>query len=89
MKGSWIKDLPDQDSDWKRLGLCRSYGIPDLWFPEGSDWEEHAEEAKRVCRTCPMLRRCGEAAEANDEQWGIWAAVHRRPADKAKKRTVA
>jgi hypothetical protein len=41
---------------------------------------EHPAEralAALACRGCPVGRECGEAAEANDERWGVWNGVDR------------
>jgi hypothetical protein len=41
---------------------------------------EHPAERARAalaCHGCPVGRECGEAAEANDERWGVWNAVDR------------
>ena len=29
--------------------------------------------AVRACRGCPVFVECGEAADANDERWGVWS----------------
>jgi hypothetical protein len=51
---------------------------------------EHPAEralAALACRGCPVGRQCGEAAEANDERWGVWNGVDRsvRPGRKLQR----
>lgn len=69
--------VADSGNDWKERGLCRSYGFPDLWFPEGRGPERRRQEneAVLVCIQCPMLERCREYALENRETFGVWAAL--------------
>ena len=69
--------VADADTEWKEQGLCRSYGCPDLWFPEGrgSKRRKQENEAVLVCVQCPMLRRCREYALENHETFGVWAGL--------------
>ena len=64
---------PTSDDDWKARGTCRSYGWPDLWFPEGKDKRRQEETAVGICLACPRLEKCGEMALRNNEDYGIWA----------------
>lgn len=66
---------PTREDDWKAQGTCRSYGWPDLWFPEGKDKRRQEQEAVSICRGCPMLARCRESALRNKEIYGVWAAL--------------
>ena len=34
-------------------------------------------QAVRWCRGCPVLEPCGEAAQANNERFGVWAGKDR------------
>jgi hypothetical protein len=55
--------------------------------PHCSDSESHwiwlserpAERqlAALMCRGCPVITECGDAAEANQERWGVWGGVDR------------
>lgn len=65
-----------QDDDWKAQGTCRSYGWPDLWFPEGRGKRRQEETAVDICRQqCPMLARCRQSALGNREIHGVWAGM--------------
>jgi WhiB family redox-sensing transcriptional regulator len=66
---------PTSDDDWKARGTCRSYGWPDLWFPEGKDKRRQEQTAVDICRQCPMLAMCRESALRNKEIYGVWAAM--------------
>lgn|SRR4051794_14253309 len=47
---------------------------PELWF---SDNEEDQALAKAICAACPVRQVCHAKAEANSEQYGIWAGEDR------------
>jgi WhiB family redox-sensing transcriptional regulator len=51
--------------DWRHAALCKDED-PELWFPVGNSGPAviQAEEAKAVCRRCPVLTAC--LAEALD-----------------------
>ena len=42
---------------------------PDLWF---SVMPEGVEEAKRLCRGCPVRLSCLALALGRAEPWGVW-----------------
>lgn len=42
---------------------------PDLFFAETA---EQLEEAKALCRTCPLQRACLEGALSRSEPVGVW-----------------
>lgn len=56
---------------WESEANC--IGVdPDLFFPEAGD---KGEEAKEVCRGCPVQEQCLEKAIANREVGGIWGGT--------------
>jgi WhiB family redox-sensing transcriptional regulator len=42
---------------------------PELWF---SDTPEGVEEAKALCRQCPLREPCLDSALERGEPWGVW-----------------
>jgi hypothetical protein len=60
---------------------CSDPGTSELWLSES---EPERSEAARLCIGCPVFIECGGAATANDERFGVWAAVDRsvRPGKK-------
>lgn len=77
-----IKRHPDNlavPEHWVRWAACRT-APPDLFFPEGSAVEvyEKTEEAKAVCRTCPVVRSCRTDALKRGEASGIWGGLDER-----------
>ncbi|WP_425954900.1 WhiB family transcriptional regulator [Xylanimonas sp. McL0601] len=47
---------------------CRTHD-PELWFAEHS---AQVEEAKALCRTCPLMEGCLAGAIERAEPWGVW-----------------
>ncbi len=42
---------------------------PDLWFAENPT---QLEQAKTLCASCPIQKRCLSAALDRAEPWGVW-----------------
>jgi hypothetical protein len=53
---------------------CSDPGLSELWL---SDHEPERAEAARLCTGCPVLRPCRQAAEAQDERFGVWGGIDR------------
>lgn len=63
-------------TDWRTRAACGNED-PDLFFPNGttSIAVDQAEEAKAVCRRCPVAGQClGWALETGQES-GIWGGL--------------
>ncbi|MGW2387857.1 WhiB family transcriptional regulator [Streptomyces sp. NPDC001658] len=64
--------------DWRVRGLCLSED-PDLFFPVGSvnsgPATLQADEAKSVCRRCPVTRQCLAWAVETGPVEGIWGGT--------------
>ena len=63
--------IAPMDLSWRRYAACRG-ADPDIFYPTS---EEEVEEAKAVCRQCPVLGPCLEYALANRERDGIWGGA--------------
>jgi WhiB family transcriptional regulator, redox-sensing transcriptional regulator len=59
--------------DWRTRAECRGED-PDLFF---SSDPVDIMKAQQVCARCPVKLQCHARAEANNEQFGIWAGVDR------------
>jgi WhiB family transcriptional regulator, redox-sensing transcriptional regulator len=71
---SWrFTDRTRRPHIWADDALCASGQFdPDLWFPdEGAS----AEDARKLCRRCPVLTECRSYALRTRQKWGIWAAL--------------
>jgi hypothetical protein len=68
---------------------CSDLAIRDHWV---SEQEKQRRQAARWCVEwqCPVLTECGQAAEANDERWGVWGGTdHSQRSGKKLQRTTA
>ncbi len=69
MRGSRprLKELAPQD--WAERSICRE--DDSTWFPD----QRNEDEAKAICRTCPVMNECGEYAILADERYGVWGGL--------------
>lgn len=63
--------------DWREQASCASDPNPEHWF--SSDARE-VTRALAICRGCRAIHVCAEAADAEQEQHGIWGGTIRDPA---------
>ncbi len=69
--------------DWRHRAICRDEDS-ELFFPLGGDnsyvkesaaYLEAAEEAKSVCRRCPVVSDCLAWALESGQDHGVWGAM--------------
>ncbi len=62
--------------DWRHRAACRAED-PDLFFPIGTTGLAvlQVEEARSVCRRCPVMDRCGQWALATGQEHGVWGGL--------------
>lgn len=58
--------------DWREDAVCIDHG-PEMFFPERH--QALAQQAKAVCKTCPVRMECLDEAIANNERFGIWGGM--------------
>lgn len=78
---------------WRRSAACRGEN-PELFFPIGTGGPaaRQIEQAKEICRRCPVVAQCLESALANGEDEGIWGATtpeERRMIRRSRSRRLA
>jgi WhiB family transcriptional regulator, redox-sensing transcriptional regulator len=61
--------------DWRNYAACRN-ADPDLFFPLGTVGASlpQIEQAKQVCRTCPVSKTCLRWALDNGDA-GVWGGT--------------
>ncbi|MGW0080840.1 WhiB family transcriptional regulator [Streptomyces sp. NPDC003393] len=61
---------------WRDHAACRGQD-PDLFFPIGTTGPALAqlEQARAVCRRCPVQERCLEWALDTDQTIGVWGGT--------------
>ena len=63
-----------EDLKWQEKAICQQTD-PEAFFPEkgGSN-----QEAKSICRKCPVRLECLEYALNNNEKFGVWGGLDER-----------
>ncbi|MFJ3222477.1 WhiB family transcriptional regulator [Streptomyces sp. NPDC086783] len=84
--------------DWRESAACRT-ADPDLFFPIGNTGPAllQIQEAKAVCRGCPVQDACLEWALDSEQTQGVWGgtsederrALRRRTATRRARATAA
>ncbi len=83
------------------IGMSRAVELPcqsgdaDLWF---ADQPSLLDEAKALCKGCPLQTQCLELALERAEPWGVWGGeifdggvviARKRPRGRPRKNSVA
>lgn len=71
--------------DWQRYAECaKPEHDPELWFPIGTNGAAllQAEEAKAVCRRCPVIKTCLQWALKTGQETGVLGGM-----DEAERRS--
>lgn len=70
-------DTVSRDSDWRDSAACCDEEDPEVFFPKGSDgpWVLVIEEAKAVCRRCPVMEECLQWALETGQDFGVWGGL--------------
>lgn len=59
--------------DWAPRAACRQ-SAPDMLFVKGAE----QNQAKQVCRACPVRTECLAEALDNQIEWGVWGGMTER-----------
>ncbi len=62
------------DPEWRQKGSCRHFD-PDTWHPLGTGVAA-ADDARDVCRRCPVQHDCASEAIRRGETSGVWGGYH-------------
>ncbi len=62
-----IRDLSKVDITWMEEAACTGHSIEEFYPDRGVS----TLEAKLLCKTCPVKRRCLDYALENNETYGI------------------
>ncbi|GAA1521283.1 WhiB family transcriptional regulator [Sphaerisporangium rubeum] len=62
--------------DWRHRAACRDVD-PELFFPIGNTGPAlmQIEEAKQVCRSCPVVDSCLKWALESGQDAGVWGGL--------------
>ncbi|PZT71590.1 WhiB family transcriptional regulator [Streptomyces sp. AC1-42T] len=63
-------------TDWRHQSICKGED-PDLFFPVGNTGIAllQIEEAKAVCRRCPVMESCADWALDTGQDSGVWGGL--------------
>jgi WhiB family redox-sensing transcriptional regulator len=75
--------------DWRHRALCRDED-PELFFPIGTTGPAvvQIEQAKAVCRRCPVTQSCLEWALSSGQDSGVWGGLSEDERRALKRRTA-
>jgi WhiB family redox-sensing transcriptional regulator len=77
--------------DFRHLAACREED-PELFFPIGETGPAllQIEEARAVCRRCPVMEACGDWALAagTDADAGVWGGLSEEERRSIKRRAA-
>ena len=59
---------------WRQRAACRGVD-PDIFYPVT---DEEAEDAKAICRMCPVQELCLDWALSTREKEGVWGGATER-----------
>jgi WhiB family redox-sensing transcriptional regulator len=78
-----------RDVEWMRRGACLGPD-PEIFFPEdrsgGRAKAQEVDEAKAVCRRCPVVPECLAWALTTPEKFGIWGGMTSNEREAVKRR---
>ncbi|MDX3526699.1 WhiB family transcriptional regulator [Streptomyces sp. ID05-39B] len=76
--------------DWRQRAACR-HEDPELFFPIGTSGPAllQTEQAKAVCRRCPVRAQCLEWALETDQSLGVWGGTSETERHALKRRIRA
>ncbi|MGA5635022.1 WhiB family transcriptional regulator [Streptomyces lydicamycinicus] len=83
-------DMPRRsEQDWRHQAERRDQD-PELFFPAGNTgpYLLQIEEAKVVCRRCPVLQTCGQWALDTGQDTGVWGAMSEDDRRSVKRRAA-
>ncbi|MFF8637039.1 WhiB family transcriptional regulator [Streptomyces pilosus] len=76
--------------NWRSSAACRTED-PDLFFPIGTSGPAvmQTEQAKAVCRRCPVQEQCLEWALETGQSIGVWGGTSETERRALKRRIAA
>ncbi|MFE2462220.1 WhiB family transcriptional regulator [Streptomyces sp. NPDC059402] len=76
--------------NWREYAACRTED-PDLFFPIGTTGPAalQTEQAKAVCRTCPVREQCLRWALDTGQTIGVWGGTSELERRALKRREAA
>jgi len=75
--------------DWRHHAACQDVD-PELFFPIGNTGPAllQIDEAKQVCRRCPVIESCLHCAIESGQDAGVWGGMSEDERRALKRRTT-
>ncbi|MFE7169831.1 WhiB family transcriptional regulator [Streptomyces sp. NPDC057616] len=85
----WLQLRASGMLTWLDNAGCRGLDT-ELFFPAGpkGPGRREADEAKAVCKTCPVRRQCASWALATAQEYGIWGGMDEEERVRARRRRL-
>jgi WhiB family redox-sensing transcriptional regulator len=85
-----VEPFSIEHDEWRDHASCRDTN-PDLFFPVGTTGPaiEQIEQAKAVCRACPVQSPCLEFAMVTNQDSGVWGGTSEEERRKLRKQWLA
>lgn len=64
---------PSDEQRWTREAACAADGVGSM-YPHDEDYEG-IDNAKGICRRCPVSEACLDAALSRNEKFGVWGGT--------------
>jgi WhiB family redox-sensing transcriptional regulator len=64
--------------DWQLFAACRGQDVEIFYHPAGErrrDKKARIDQAKQICRDCPVISDCAAWALRTREPYGIWGGL--------------
>ncbi|MGH9876943.1 MAG: WhiB family transcriptional regulator [Nitrososphaerales archaeon] len=62
--------------NWQEQARCAVPNVdPEIFYPEKG---ANANQAKKICRECPVMVQCLNHAILRDERHGVWGGMSER-----------
>ena len=59
---------------WHSEAACLDHPVPDIFHPNSAK-DDAAQEAKTICRACPVRALCADEALNDPTLTGIWGGL--------------
>ena len=66
------------DWDWQLSAVCRGMDVDAFYHPAGERLDEKTariNQAKQICRRCPVISQCATWALRTREPYGVWGGM--------------
>ena len=85
-----FRSAPDNQrgaDDWRARSACKDQD-PELFFPIGTSGPAliQTEQAKAVCRQCPVRDECLQWSLDSGQEAGVWGGMSEQERDAIKRR---